>query len=162
MNDDEIDKKQARILFNRAYRHQLKGELGTAIDLYRRSLSVQPSAEAYTFLGWAYSILERYQEAVDCCKKAILLDPTYGNPYNDIGAYLIEQRQWQDAIPWLEKATRATRYESPQFPLMNLGRVFENTGQKKKALEFYDRALSVDPFYRSAIWAKYALLGRLN
>ena len=160
--NDEIAKKQAMILFDRAYRHQLKGELGDAIDLYRRSLSVQPTAEAYTFLGWTYSMLDRYDQAIDCCKKAIAIDPEYGNPYNDIGAYLIEQKQWKNAIPWLEKAVDAGRYDTPQFPLMNLGRVYENIGRTKTALKFYDRALNLDPYYRSAIWAKFSLLGKLN
>lgn len=161
MNDD-IAKKQALILLERAHRHQMKGELGDAIVLYRRSLVLEPTAEAFTFLGWTYSMLDRYDEAISYCKKAINVDPTYGNPYNDIGAYLIEQHQWQDAIPWLEKASKAQRYDSPQFPLMNLGRVYENIGQSRTALNFYDRALQIDPFYRSAIWAKYSLLGQLN
>ena len=160
--NDNIAKKQALILFEHAHRHQMKGELGDAIVLYRRSLELEPTAEAFTFLGWTYSMLDRYDEAISYCKKAINVDPTYGNPYNDIGAYLIEQHQWQDAIPWLEKASKAQRYESPQFPLMNLGRVYENIGQSRTALTFYDRALQIDPFYRSAIWAKYSLLGQLD
>lgn len=162
MMDDDIARKQALVLFDRAHRHQMKGELGDAIVLYRRSLEIQKTAEAFTFLGWTYSMLDRYEEAITYCKKAIKLDPSYGNPYNDIGAYLIEQHQWREAIPWLEMAREAERYESPQYPLMNLGRVYENIGQSRTALEFYDQALKMDPFYRSAIWAKYALLAHLN
>ena len=34
--------------------------------------------------------------------------PTFGNPYNDIGAYLIAKGELDEAIEWLEKAkTRA-------------------------------------------------------
>ena len=33
----------------------------------------------------------KVDQAIDECKKAIRIDPTYGNPYNDIGAYLIER-----------------------------------------------------------------------
>ncbi len=160
--NDNISRKQAMILFERGHRHQMKGEFGDAIVLYRRSLEVMQTAEAFTFLGWTYSMLDRYEEAISYCKKAIKVDPSYGNPYNDIGAYLIEQKLWQEAIPWLHKATKAERYDSPQFPLMNLGRVYENIGQSQTAITFYDRALSIDPYYRSVIWAKYALLGSLN
>ncbi len=161
MNDD-IVRKQAMILFERGHRHQMRGELGDAIVLYRRSLEIQKTAEAFTFLGWTYSMLDRYDEAISYCKKAIKVDPKYGNPYNDIGAYLIEQKLWQEAIPWLDKATKAKRYDSPHFPMMNLGRAYENIGQSRTALNFYNQALAIDPFYRSAIWAKYALLGKLN
>jgi tetratricopeptide (TPR) repeat protein len=158
----DIQRQQAMILFERAYRHQMQGELGDAILLYRRSLETFPTSEAHTFLGWTYSLMSRYEEAIDECKKAITVDPTFGNPYNDIGAYLIELEQWEEALPWLEKATAAPRYEVPQFAHMNLGRVYEHLGQIDTALTKYDRALQIDPLYRTAHWAKYALLARLN
>lgn len=159
---NEIQREQAMILFEQAYKHQMQGELADAILLYERSLALYPTAEAHTFLGWTYSMMERYEEAIDECKKAIAIDPTYGNPYNDIGAYLIELERWAEAIPWLEKATQAPRYEAPQFPHMNLGRVYEHQGAFKQALAAYDQALELDPFYQTAIWAKYEMLGRLN
>lgn len=159
---DEIQREQAMILFERAYRHQTRGEFGDAILLYQRSLAVCPTGEAYTFLGWTYSMMARYDEAIEACRRAIEVDPDFGNPYNDIGAYLIELDQWQEAIPWLEKATVATRYEAPQFPHLNLGRVYEHLGRYRTALESYNRALAIDPFYRTAVWAKYQLLGKIN
>jgi tetratricopeptide (TPR) repeat protein len=160
--DDEIARQQALVLFDRAHRHQMKGELGDAVALYRRSLALCPTPEAHTFLGWTYSMMDRYDEAIACCQKAIELDPAYGNPYNDIGAYLIELERWEEALPWLEKATGAARYEARQFPHMNMGRIYQHMGRYLTALGCYDRALELDPFYRTAVWAKYALLGRLN
>ena len=101
MEEQDIMREQAQILTDRAYRHQLHGELGDAIALYRRSLAVYPTPEAHTFLGWAYSRMDRYDEAIAECEKAIALDPTFGNPYNDIGAYLIEMDRYEEAVPWL-------------------------------------------------------------
>jgi tetratricopeptide (TPR) repeat protein len=103
----DIQRQQAAILFERAYKHQMRGELADAILLYKRSFEASPTAEAHTFLGWTYSMMSRYEEAVLECEKAIAVDPTFGNPYNDIGAYLIELGRWEEAIPWLEKATTA-------------------------------------------------------
>lgn len=159
---DEIQRQQAMILLDRAYKHQMRGEFADAIILYKRSLEAFPTAEAHTFLGWTYSMMNRYEEAIAACKKAIEVDATFGNPYNDIGAYLIELEQWEEAIPWLEKATEATRYDSPQFPHMNLGRVYEQLGQFDRALRYYERAIEIDPFYRTAIWAKYGMLAKFN
>jgi tetratricopeptide (TPR) repeat protein len=158
----DIQRQQAMVLFERAYRHQMQGELSAAILLYKRSLETFPTSEAHTFLGWTYSMMSRYEEAIEECKKAIAVDPTFGNPYNDIGAYLIELEQWEEALPWLEKATVAARYEVPQFAHMNMGRVYEHFGEVDTALAQYDQALQIDPLYRTAFWAKYALLGRLN
>jgi tetratricopeptide (TPR) repeat protein len=159
---NDLAKEQAMILFDRAFRHQMKGELADAIVLYERSLTTWPTAEAHTYLGWTYSMLNRYDEAIDSCKKAIEVDPSFGNPYNDIGAYLIELKQWEEALPWLNKATTAQRYDSPQFPYLNLGRVHEHLGRYGTALTFYDRALEIDHFYQEAFWGKYRLLGRMN
>lgn len=159
---DEISKQQAMILVERGHKHQMKGEYADAILLYRRSLALQPTAEAFTFLGWTYSMMKRYDEAIESCKMAIEVDSAFGNPYNDIGAYLIELNRWEEAIPWLEKALTAPRYEVPQFACMNLGRVYEHLGRYRAALGYYDRALEIDPFYRIAIWGMYQLIGRMN
>ncbi len=140
----------------------MKGELADAIALYKRSIELFPTAEAYTFLGWSYSMIDLYDEAINLCKKAIELDPAFGNPYNDIGAYLIEMGRWEDAVPWLEEATSAPRYSSPEYAYMNLGRVCEHLGEYYKALINFKRALAAAPLYMPAEWAKNALLGRLN
>ena len=162
VNGEEISRQRAQILLEQGYRHQMKGEIADAILLYKRSISVYATAEAYTFLGWTYSMIELHEKAIAMCKKAIEIDPAFGNPYNDIGAYLIELEQWEDAIPWLEEATTAPRYESPEFPYLNLGRVYEQLGELYQALNYYNRALSAAPLYLPAEWAKNVLLGRLN
>jgi tetratricopeptide (TPR) repeat protein len=140
----------------------MRGELADAILLYKRSIQLHPTAEAHTFLGWSYSMMKRYDEAIEQCHEAIAVDPAFGNPYNDIGAYLIEEGKWEEAIPWLEKAIAAPRYDAPQYPHMNLGRVHEFLGKNRTALNWYNKALAIDPFYRTALWAKYQLLGQMN
>lgn len=162
MNEQEILHEQAMILFDRAYRYHQNGELGDAIDLYRRSIAIHPTARAYTFLGWAYSQFGRYDEAIAACEEAITLDPSLGNPYNDIGSYLIAQERWEEAVPWLERAMRATQYDAPHYPYINLGRVYEHLGDARTALACYQHALEMAPFYLPAEYARTRLLCRLN
>ncbi len=161
-SDEEITREKAMVLFDQAYRRQMDGELGDAIELYKRSIATYPTAEAYTFLGWTYSLMDRIAEAIEMCERAIEVDPTYGNPYNDIGAYLIDQGKWKEAIPWLEKATTAPRYETRQFPYINLGRAYQNLGRYKTAVQQYKQALVEEPFYLPAHWALTALLAKMN
>jgi Tfp pilus assembly protein PilF len=101
----------------------LAGELEEAIGLFTLSLEAEPTAEAYTFRGWAYSFAGRLDEAIEECRKAIATDPSFGNPYNDIGCYLMEKGDWDDAIPWFERAKTAPRYDPRHFPYLNLGRI---------------------------------------
>jgi tetratricopeptide (TPR) repeat protein len=91
--DDQIEVwQQAVESFQRAYRMQLQGDLANAIHDYKLSIRLFPTAEAYTFLGWVFAHLALYDEAITACKLAIETDPEFGNPYNDIGAYLTRPR----------------------------------------------------------------------
>jgi Tfp pilus assembly protein PilF len=101
----------------------MERRIDEAIALYEKSIAAEPTAEAHTFLGWAMSAQNRLQEAIAHCRTAIEIDPDFGNPYNDIGAYLIELGRPDEAIPWLQRAMRAPRYEPRHFPHLNLARV---------------------------------------
>lgn len=158
----EEDKKEAWNFFQQAYERQMKGELEEAVDLYKKSIESHPTAEAYTFLGWTYSFMGRLDEAIEECHRAIRVDPDFGNPYNDIGAYLIEQGKFDEAIPWFEQAMQAKRYESPAFPHLNLGRVYERKGRWDEALDSYKKALTLNPNYTLAKKALGRLIGMLN
>jgi tetratricopeptide (TPR) repeat protein len=137
-------------LFQEAYKSQMDGELDAAIELYRRSIETYPTAEAYTFLGWTFSFQGKLDEAIAHCKKAIQVDPDFGNPYNDIGAYLIEKDRPADAIPWLMKATEARRYDSYHFAHYNLGRVYVAQELFNKARASFEEALRIRPDYQLA------------
>jgi tetratricopeptide (TPR) repeat protein len=137
-------------LFQEAYERQMEGELETAIDLYQRSIEAYPTAEAHTFLGWTYSFQGKLDEAIDECKKAIEVDPEFGNPYNDIGAYLIEKSEHDAAIPWLIKALNAKRYESYHFAHYNLGRAYIGKEQFTSARQAFEAALKLRPDYEVA------------
>src|SRR4029077_2722403 len=95
----------------------------------QESIRVFPTAEAHTFLGWTYSFQGRLEEATAEWHRAIEVDPEFGNPYNDIGVYLMQQDKLDEAIPWLERAKHAKRYEPRQFPCMNVGGIFLKRGR---------------------------------
>jgi len=148
--------------FRAAYEHQMRGELDEAVRLYTRSIETYPTAEGYTFRGWTYSFQGKIDKAIEECKKAIEVDPTFGNPYNDIGAYLVDQGRLDEAIPWLEKALVALRYESYCFPHVNLGRVYEMKRMYLKALKHYEEALEENPKHLGAFQAVARLKAMTN
>ena len=158
----EEDKLEAWKLFQQAYELQMKGELEEAVTLYKKSIETHPTAEAYTFLGWTYSFMGRLDDAIEECHKAIAQDPDFGNPYNDIGAYLIEKGELDEAMTWFQKALQARRYESPAFPHLNLGRVYERKGQWTEAIDSYKKALALNPNYALAKKALGRLISSLN
>ena len=119
----------------------LAGDVEEAIQLFTRSLEARPTAEAYTFRGFE----GRIEDAIEECRKAIATDPSFGNPYNDIGCYLLELGRSEEAIPWFERAKSAARYEPRHFPYLNLGRLRAARGEIAEALEELHGALERNP-----------------
>src|SRR6478609_1573026 len=159
---DEAREDRAVRLLKEAYELQMKGELDAAVKLYKESIESYPTAEAYTFLGWTYSFMGRLDDAIEECHKAIEVDPTFGNPYNDIGSYLIMKGEIDDAIPWLERALQAPRYESYCYPHMNLARAYEAKRDWLRAKEEYRKALAENKEYTPAAQGLARIRGYLN
>jgi tetratricopeptide (TPR) repeat protein len=145
-----------------AYQAQMEGDYDRAVELYQSSLELHPTAEAHTFLGWTYHFQGRIEEAIAECKLAIGLDPEFGNPYNDIGAYLIELGRFEEAIPWLEQATAARRYEPRHFPHYNLGRAYLGKEMYSHAIRCFQEALEIEPRYSLAQQALASLRRMVN
>ncbi|HEX5482906.1 MAG TPA: tetratricopeptide repeat protein [Terriglobia bacterium] len=137
-------------LLKEAYEYQMGGDYEMAVELYQRSLNLHPTAEAYTFLGWTYHFQGKVEEAIEECKKAIQVDPEFGNPYNDIGAYLIELGKHDEAQSWLERALQSKRYESYHYPHYNLGRVYTAKEMYGQARLHFEKALHLCPDYELA------------
>ena len=148
MSPDHVE--HAWQLLEAAYRAQMDGELDRAVELYKRSLELFPTAEGHTFLGWTYHFQGKVEDAIAECKRAIEIDPDFGNPYNDIGAYLIDLNRFDEAIPWLERAITAKRYEPRHFPYFNLGRVYLAKGMTNRARELFQKSLAIEPRYTLA------------
>ena len=145
MVDDRERLEKAVALINEGLRAQQDQELDRAIELYRASIEVCPTAEGHTYLGWALSYQGKFDEAIEHCHQAIAIDPDFGNPYNDIGVYLMQRNQPEQAIPWLEKAKLAPRYEPRQYPFINLGHIYAERGELFKAIGEFEGALKQAP-----------------
>ena len=156
------DQVRAFALWRQGYLLHLTGRYQAAVDSFRESIEILPTAEGHTFLGWSLSMLGHLEEALAECKKAIELDPDYGNPYNDIGAYLIDLGRADEAIPWLEKAISAKRYCCYQFAHFNLGRVLLMQGNLDAARRSFEQALRHDPDYAPARMALEYLDGKVG
>ncbi len=154
--------RDAKELLQKALEVHMGGQFEKAIELYQKSIELYPTAEAYTYMGWAYSMLGDFEKAIELCMKAIEIDPDFGNPYNDIGSYLIALGRFDEAIPWLKKAITARRYEPRHYPHMNLARVYLMKGQFKDALLEVENAIRLAPDYKPAHVLRHQILAMLN
>ena len=154
--------KEARWLLEEGNRCHQDGDIDGAIESYRKSIELNPTADAHTYLGWMYSFQGRLEDSIEQCRIAIELDPDFGNPYNDIGVYLMQLERLDEAEPWFRQAVQAPRYEPRQFPHLNLGRIHLARKEYGKALDEFRRALHHAPDDPTAVAAFRDLVGRLN
>jgi len=143
--DREFSRRQALYLWQEGQRVHEEGDLPRAIDLYTQSIAIYPTAESYTFRGFAYSFMGKIDKAIEECKRAIEVDPTFGNPYNDIGSYLVAQGKMEEAEDWLKQAKAADRYEDRHSPCIILGRIYAARGLLNQAVSEYEQALVLLP-----------------
>jgi tetratricopeptide (TPR) repeat protein len=158
----ESSVEKANEYLRKAFKLQMEGYLEEAVKNYKLSIEFFPTAEAHTYLGWTYSFLGNLDQAIEECKKAIDIDPDFGNPYNDIGSYLIQQGKIDEATTWLELAVKSKRYEAYHFAHLNLGRAYELKGLWFEALQEYKAALEIEPNYELARKLYFGLLGKMN
>jgi len=149
---------EASRLFRMAYARQLEGDVERALILYDKSLRLHATAEAHAYLGWAKSTRGQLDDAIAHCVESIRLDPDFPNAWNDIGAYLIELGQPDDALFFLKRATRMRRHASRCFPHYNLHRAYLAMGDRVRAIEHVRAALDADPEFSPAQDALHDLL----
>jgi Tfp pilus assembly protein PilF len=152
----------AESLMRKAYQNHMDGNISAAIKEYISSIELHPTPRAHTYLGWAFSLQGRYEEAIEQCLIAIDMDPEFGNPYNDIGSYLINLGRHDEAVEWLEKAMEAPIYEPRHFPFYNMGIVYERRGDWESALKYYNNAMEIAPDYEPARKALFKMVSLLN
>jgi len=91
-----------------AYRHKWKATIDRAVELYPAITRTCTPREAHTFLGWTFHFQGRSRKPIAECKRAIEVDPEFGNPYNDIGAYLIGLDRFDERFPgWSKRLLQA-------------------------------------------------------
>ena len=142
---DEFSVFRARKLIEAGLEAIAQGDVESARTKFKESAGCVPTADAYTYWGWMEHHRGETAKAIQLCQKAIKIDPNFGNPYNDIGSYLVSMGKDDEAIPWFEKAIEAARYEPRQFPHINLGRVYMAKEMPVKALGEFRKALEYAP-----------------
>lgn len=145
---------RAERLFKQAFELHLVGNVDEAVQMYKSAIAMEPHAKVYTYLAWALSSRHEYEQAVRLCHRAIEIDPDYPNPYNDMGAYLIELGRDEEAMDMLNKALSFSDYECPFYAHYNLGRIYKKRGHLLTAQRCFSRALNIKNDFGAA-WKEY-------
>jgi protein O-GlcNAc transferase len=135
--------RQARV-------HRDRGDVDTAAYLYAHALEWAETAEARAGLAWTLAYAGRLDEAARECRRAILAEPDDGRACNDLGVYLMQAGEDEQALVCLEQAAAAKVNPDRHFPWYNMGRIHERRGAAPLAQDCYGEALRLDPAFDAA------------
>lgn len=91
----------------------------------------------------SFHIDGQYERAIDAYRRAIELEPTYADAYNNLGNIYLLQKRYYEAIELFQRALRY--HPSDALFHYNLGVCYELVGEHKKAKAELDRARELDP-----------------
>jgi len=101
--------------------------------------------QVHYYLALAYAGKGMNNDAVREAKKAVELKPDYSEAHNDLGKLYFNMGQYDSAIESFNRALANPLYESPSFPLYNMGRAYYMKGDYMMALAKYDEAVAREP-----------------
>ena len=114
-------------------------------------------AEAYVARGAIRAKVGDYATAVDAFQRAVELDPNHSKAYHWYGDVLVTYMQQPDtALPLLETAYALDPVSPPL--IVTVGQTLAGLGRFKEAMEYYQKALEIEPAYAST----YYLIGSLH
>ena len=119
-----------------------KDQIGKAMSEYQKAIAIRPDGTAYYNIGQIYLMRERYDEAAEMFRQAIVANPADPDSYIYLGAVLIKTDKSNEAVPVLLEALTVND-RLPQI-YINLGLAYERIGKREEALESLRSALQLD------------------
>jgi tetratricopeptide (TPR) repeat protein len=137
----------AMVVLAKAYYYQRKYELATSIVDIAKSIDPN-NAECYNLIGFISLSHDDRISATAAFKKAVELDPRYGNAWDNLAAQYLFGKNYDGALEAAQKATGLM----PQFAKAwnNLGSAYRGKQQYAESETAYKRATQLDPNYADA------------
>jgi len=108
------------------------------------------NAKTFHLQGKAYFESHEYPKAVEEFKKALDIDPSITEVFYDRACANIEMEIWDDAKKDLEFFLKLPVNEKSYKAYERLGYIFHRDFDYTSAINFYDKALEINPAYLPA------------
>lgn len=117
------------------------GDYSKALVAFQQITVLEPDiGVGYENVGNVYLQQGRYQEAIPYLQKALKIEP-YFTTYSNLGTAHFYAKQFPQAVEMFEKAAALTPNET--VTAVNLADAYRSAGQKDKAGEQYQKAISL-------------------
>ena len=103
----------------------------------------EQTADSWNNKGGALNALGRHEEAIECCERALAINPRYGAGFVTKGAALAFLGRYEEAISCYDNALRIDPQDTDSWN--NKGHALWLLGRHEDAIACWDRALVLDP-----------------
>lgn len=133
-----------------------RGAIMEAIEHLKAAIKADPySWIAHYMLGTAYTKIHNWQEAYAEFVTSVELNPTEPSTWQMCGEVSIVLQQLDEAEQYLRKALELNPHLTDA--VVNFGFLFLQRGDPKRALEFFEKALMLEPRHPKALQGKRQL-----
>lgn len=129
------------------------GDITQKEDLYRRATANDPTGKIY-FFNWAITLmkLDRFDEAIEKCKKVLELDANYLTAYNAWWQALTWQNKNEEALELCKQVSEL--HPDYAFTYSTWGLILYKQGKNEEAMEQLVKAVLLNPADAVA-WCNY-------
>jgi adenylate cyclase len=140
-----------------------KQSIAKAMELWQKTIALDDTlAEAYSRLGFLYSMTRQHDKGVAEAEKAVALNPNSAGAHFYLGKTLFFAGKAEESIPEYKKAMRLNPIP-PSMYLWSLGLSYAYTGQYEEATTWCEKAVCQEPndlFAHLMMTVVYSLSGR--
>ncbi|MCK4993465.1 MAG: tetratricopeptide repeat protein [Candidatus Omnitrophica bacterium] len=150
-----IPAKIAVILNNKAFIAYNEKDYPLAVSLYKKAITVHPSAQTHFNLGCVYEKAGSDEQAILEFKQGAALDPEYEPAYKALSAIYAAKGDYEQAEDYLSKLqsigaqdTQGVKRDVKQgriVKLYNQGVRFYDMRQEEKALNNFEKVIKLEP-----------------
>jgi len=129
------------------------GRHDLAMDKLNKAKAANPDLpEVYVGFAELYARLGQPKLADENWQKALDLDPTRSDLFNNYGLYLCEKGQFDQAEQQFLKAIANPNYTAPEYAHTNAGICAIKRGDTAKGMRYLRKALEFKPNFGPALW----------
>lgn len=119
------------------------------LTLYRHAVDVdEDNWVAQNTLGALLGTEGRFDEAIPHLEKSIRMNPTYADPYFNLGVAYYRKGDREEALHYYREALRIEPRNTARRIV--LGKVLEEIGRRNEAMEAYQEVLRIEPDNKKA------------
>jgi type IV pilus assembly protein PilF len=141
-SQDSSSGGKASVYIKLAVAYMGAGDYGMALSKIKQGVALEPNnGNAHYVLASIYQRLGENKFAREHFRRAIKLQPNDPDTRNAYGAFLCDQRNFEEADKQYSIALDNPLYRTPEVALTNAGTCAQMSGNKAKAEDYFRRAL---------------------